>query len=81
VHPNNRKIQVRILANINVRDPSKERNGHLYYKKLITGWHVKSFHCLCLTVFREMARETKSPGPICRKQEFYDASRLRGDKF
>jgi hypothetical protein len=29
----------------------------------------------------EMMRETKSPRPLCRKQEFYYASRLKGDKF
>jgi hypothetical protein len=27
-------------------------------------------------MLREMARETKSPRPLCRKQEFYYASRL-----
>jgi hypothetical protein len=30
---------------------------------------------------RKTVRETKSPRPLCRKQEFYDAGRLRGDKF
>jgi hypothetical protein len=29
----------------------------------------------------EMLRETKSPRPLCRKQGFYYASRLRGGKF
>jgi hypothetical protein len=29
----------------------------------------------------ETARKTKSPRPLCRKQEFYDPRRLRGDKF
>jgi hypothetical protein len=28
----------------------------------------------------KMVREIKSPRPLCRKQEFYYASRLRGDK-
>jgi hypothetical protein len=32
-------------------------------------------------MLREMERETNSPRPLCRKQEFYYASRLRGDKF
>jgi hypothetical protein len=32
-------------------------------------------------LLREMARDTKLPRPPCRKQEFYYASRLRGDKF
>jgi hypothetical protein len=32
-------------------------------------------------VLWEMVRETKSSEPHCRKQDFYYASRLRGDKF
>jgi hypothetical protein len=34
-----------------------------------------------LTLLQETARETKSSRPLCRKQEFYDPRRFRGDKF
>jgi hypothetical protein len=32
-------------------------------------------------LLRETKRETKSPRPLCRKQEFYYARGLRGDNF
>jgi hypothetical protein len=34
-----------------------------------------------LRVLQEMVRETKSLRPHCRKEEFYYASRLKGDKL
>jgi hypothetical protein len=43
---------------------------------------IYRFSAICIKILLwEMARETKSPRPLCRMQEFYYARELRGDNF
>jgi hypothetical protein len=46
-------------------------------------WHLLSlpFPANASEMLQAMVRETKSLRPLCRKQEFYYTSRLRGDDF
>jgi hypothetical protein len=45
----------------------------------VAGRPAPLYPALSFMMLRETARETKSLRPLCRKQEFYYASRLRGD--
>jgi hypothetical protein len=69
------------------------RKWNTYLYPTCLGWLCFTYPCLAyfhlihcsshsLTLLlQEMARETKSPRPLCRKQEFYYASGLRGGNF